>query len=296
MTDVFNVDLSSITNIPSSPFDIANKVGSNPVILIFLIGIIIVYYFVFSSLGTPGMEPMSSSATSSGLTGLEVLLWGLFVVLILMNGLQYFFNVDLKASIQNLFTETPQIDLTVTKTVEDTPEQEEEDGPLPNVAPPLAENNPPQVYHISDNIYNYKNAKAICESLNAKLATYDQIEDAYKHGAQWCSYGWSEGQMAYFPTQKDTFNKLQTIDGHKNDCGRPGINGGYIGNPYAEFGVNCYGPKPDMSAEEGQLMMNAPLYPKTQKELNFEKRVKYWRNKADTLRVAPFSKEKWSGY
>ena len=51
-----------------------------------------------------------------------------------------------------------------------------------------------------------------------------------------------------------------------------------------------------MSAEEGQLMMNAPLYPKTQKEIDLEKRVEYWRGEADKLRVAPFNKEKWSGY
>ena len=33
----------------------------------------------------------------------------------------------------------------------------------------------------------------------------------------------------YF-TQISTWKKLQTIDGHKNDCGRPRINGGYIEN------------------------------------------------------------------
>ena len=295
MSDIFKVDLSSITNIPTSPFDVAGKVGQNPVVLIFLIGIIVIYYFVFSSLGTPGSEPASAvSGSSSGLSALEVLLWGLFVVLILMNGLQYFFNIDLKASIQNLFTAQPQIDLTVTKTTETPPEKE--DDPLPPMGPPIAENNPPQVYHIRDNLYSYENAKAICKALDGKLATYDQIEKAYKDGAQWCGYGWSEGQMAYFPTQKDTFNKLQTIKGHENDCGRPGINGGYIANPYAKFGVNCYGKKPDMSAEEGELMMNAPLYTQTQKELNFKKRVDFWRGKAAELQVAPFNHDNWSQF
>lgn len=294
MSDVFNVDLSSITNVPSNPFDIASKVGSNPVILVFLIGIIIVYYFLFSSLGTPGTEPVGDSGSSKALTGLEVLLWGLFIVLVLMNGLQYFFNIDLKASIQNLFTATPQIDLTVTKTTGHH-SAKQEGPPTTHTAPALAEHNPPQVYHVSNNLYSYQDAKAICEALDAKLATYDQIEAAYKDGAQWCSYGWSEGQMAYFPTQKETFDKLQTIKGHKHDCGRPGINGGYIGNPYAKFGVNCYGPKPDITAEEGQLMMNAPLYPKTQSELDLESRVDYWRRKAAELRVAPFNHEDWSG-
>ena len=34
----------------------------------------------------------------------------------------------------------------------------------------------------------------------------------------------------------------------KHACGRPGINGGFIDNPYIKFGANCYGvkaPQPD---------------------------------------------------
>ena len=30
-----------------------------------------------------------------------------------------------------------------------------------------------------------------------------------------------------------------------NNCGRPGVNGGYFDNPNIKFGVNCYGQKPD---------------------------------------------------
>ena len=56
--------------------------------------------------------------------------------------------------------------------------------------------------------------------------------------------------MAFYPTQKSTWNKLQKIKGHEHDCGRPGINGGYIDNPNVRFGVNCFGSKPAISAEE----------------------------------------------
>ena len=37
--------------------------------------------------------------------------------------------------------------------------------------------------------------------------------------------------MAFFPTQKDTWEKLQANEESKNTCGRPGVNGGYMGNP-----------------------------------------------------------------
>lgn len=101
-----------------------------------------------------------------------------------------------------------------------------------------------QVFNISQNKYTYKQAKEVCKAFDASLATYDQIEDAYNNGAEWCNYGWSEGQMAYFPTQKSTYNKLAQNPYTKNACGRPGINGGFMGNPKLKFGVNCYGVKP----------------------------------------------------
>ena len=48
-------------------------------------------------------------------------------------------------------------------------------------------------------------------------------------------------QLALFPTQYGKWERLQKIKGHENDCGRPGINGGYIDNPNVKFGINCYG-------------------------------------------------------
>ena len=39
--------------------------------------------------------------------------------------------------------------------------------------------------------------------------------------------------MAYFPTQKDTWDKLQNNPNTKHACGRPGINGGFIDNKQA---------------------------------------------------------------
>ena len=44
--------------------------------------------------------------------------------------------------------------------------------------------------------------------------------------------------------------KTSKNKGHEHDCGRPGINGGFIDNPNVRFGVNCFGTKPAISAEE----------------------------------------------
>jgi len=110
---------------------------------------------------------------------------------------------------------------------------------------PSGDNGNNQVFNISNNMYTYDEAQRVCNAFGAKLATYDQIEGAYQNGGEWCNYGWSEGQMAYFPTQKETWSKLQSNTKTQNACGRPGINGGFIKNPYVKFGANCYGVKPD---------------------------------------------------
>ena len=89
---------------------------------------------------------------------------------------------------------------------------------------------PKQVFNVSDNVFNYDEAKSVCEAYGGDLASLDQMVDAYKNGADWCNYGWSEGQLALFPTQKDTFEKLEKNPETRGQCGLPGINGGYFEN------------------------------------------------------------------
>jgi hypothetical protein len=120
------------------------------------------------------------------------------------------------------------------------------------------------------------------------------MEDVYKKGGGWCSYGWSSNQMALFPTQYNHWNKLQTIKGHENDCGRPGINGGYIANPNVKFGVNCYGYKPKMKPIESKLMESADEYPITEQQIAFNKQVEHWKSKLNEIIIAPFNGKKWN--
>jgi hypothetical protein len=151
-----------------------------------------------------------------------------------------------------------------------------------------------QVFHIPSNTYTYTDAKAVCNAYNSDLASYDEISDAFGKGADWCSYGWSEGQMAFFPTQEEKWNDLQNVDGHEHDCGRPGINGGYIANPNVRFGANCYGQKPDITLEESDAMINQPAYNKTSEEIQFDVKVDYYKNKLKDILVAPFNNSSWS--
>lgn len=278
--------MNSITGVPYTT-NYLNDVATNPMVIIVLTVVIIAYYALFAGLGMANGKSAGDVAMSAGksIVFLEVLLWGVFVLLVLMNGMTYIFNTDITASIKNLFSAQPEIDIVV----------DQEDGDMSGGDAPVPEIKlSKQVFHIPDNKYNYENAKAICNAYGARLATVKEMQEAYEKGADWCGYGWSDGQMALYPTQYDKWANLQKIKGHEHDCGRPGINGGYISNPNVNFGINCYGYKPKITQQEAEAMKMAPQYPKTMREIEFDKRVDYWKGKLEQIEVSPFNHNNWS--
>jgi hypothetical protein len=145
-------------------------------------------------------------------------------------------------------------------------------------------------------MYTYDDAQSVCKSLGARLATYDDIENAYNKGGEWCNYGWSEGQAAYFPTQKNTWNNLQKSKSTKNSCGRPGINGGFIDNPNVRFGVNCYGKKPQPKPSDLASMGEKPI-PKSPEDILLDNKVQFWKMNGHKLfQINGYNNSKWSMY
>ena len=155
-----------------------------------------------------------------------------------------------------------------------------------------------EVFNIGNNNYTYKEAQAVCSVFDAEVATFDQVENAYDNGGEWCNYGWTQGQMALFPTQMSSWKKLQDFPQHKHDCGRPGINGGYFKNPYLKFGVNCYGVKPDGSDNDLNRMEanRTTPYPKSPEDKETDKKVEEWKKNKDKMLVNSFNKTIWSKY
>ena len=156
-----------------------------------------------------------------------------------------------------------------------------------------------EVYNISNNLYTYQDAKAVCKAMGSRLATYDEVEEAYNNGAEWSTYGWSEDQHAYFPTQKETWAKLQKVKGHEHDLGRPGVNGGYFSNPNVRFGVNCYGVKPPMTDAEKALMDSRKdqVYPKSKEDQALDAKVEFWKANRDKMLVLNgYNTKAWSRY
>ena len=45
-----------------------------------------------------------------------------------------------------------------------------------------------EVFNVSRNIYTYEDALPVCKALGAELATFEQVQEAHKQGADWCNY------------------------------------------------------------------------------------------------------------
>jgi hypothetical protein len=269
---------TTTTTDPVNMYNYLNSYIMNPMIFVILILVIVAYYAFSSSLGTGNLG--NNQGEKNGGSIISIIIIAILVVLILVNALQYFFSINVTTYIQGLFTPKTTVDIVVDQSTY-------QPAPVPEIKFRK------QVFNIPGNYYGYNDAKALCSAYGADLATYDQIEKAYNSGAEWCNYGWSANQLALFPTQKNTYSKLQTIPGHENDCGRAGINGGYIANPNVKFGVNCYGYKPKITSDEEDLMKTATPYPETPQDIAFQKKVDLFKNNLEQVLVSPFNYNTW---
>jgi len=263
----------------------------NPVIVVAIL-VVSLFIIVMSYLGNASSaDPYGSNYSDSGgvsktiSTILGIIAGIVFIFVAGASVAQYVFNIDVATSLSKLFSPTPEIDVTVTKNASSSSSSK---SVIPDIK--FAQ----EVFNVPGNYYVYDDAKALCSAYGARLATYQEVEKSYDKGGEWCNYGWSEGQMALYPTQQTTWDGLQKIKGHENDCGRPGVNGGFIKNPALKFGANCYGYKPKMTPVEQDIMANTTPYPKTKKDLAIEQRTDYWKERLPEILVSPFNYNSWS--
>jgi hypothetical protein len=160
---------------------------------------------------------------------------------------------------------------------------------------PKKQSNGAEVFNVNENDYTFYDAEPLCKALGAELATYEQVKDAWSKGADWCNYGWVKGQMAIYPTQKETYDMLQAgpADQH-TACGTPGINGGHFDNPEMRYGVNCYGKKPSQTAHDKERLMQQGKVPKTPETLKVQEKVNDFRSEINSIYVVPFNSNTWS--
>jgi hypothetical protein len=247
--------------------------AGDPLSLFTTIVFIVCFYLIVFALRIPTNELAPFTVMIMGVFG-----WALIVFLVIHNALKTLFKVDLLVILRDPSWLTPVTGAAAADTSGN-----------------VVTNTTPEVFNIANNSYTYDDSQAICRAYDSRLATYDEIESAYNNGAEWCNYGWSANQMAFFPTQKKTWQDLQNSEKHKNNCGRPGVNGGYFANPNIKFGVNCFGMKP--AAKKNDVSWKDVSFPKTEEDKKLEEKIKYWQDNLDeNLQVSSFNKIQWSRY
>jgi len=247
------------------------KIFLNDVLSIFTVSAFILgFYFIIYFAGIP----MTNELKPTSVLLVDSVAWLLFIVLLICDFFNIFFNISIA-------------DLLISGKLLDKLEHEDSSG---------NHKHKDEVFNISNNLYTYHDAPAVCSIYGARLATYDEVEKAYNKGGEWCNYGWSDGQMALFPTQKSTWSELQGSELTKNQCGRPGVNGGYMANPHLLFGVNCYGKKPDpTNKEQSQMDANKEItIPKTPEDAVVDAKTKIWKENSDKFLVLnSFNRKDW---
>ena len=147
-----------------------------------------------------------------------------------------------------------------------------------------------EVFHVGHQVLTYDQAKCKCEAYGGRLATKNELINAYNKGANWCSYGWTEGQNAFYPVQKCHWDDLQNDPKKKNSCGHPGINGGFFANPELKFGANCFGYKPDGSVA-------IPKEPRCEEKGFCERDANLKYSEESSMDdIVPFNNSTWSQY
>lgn len=158
-----------------------------------------------------------------------------------------------------------------------------------------------EVFYVQTPQYTYTQAQKVCQEYQAKLATKEQLQEAYRKGANWCRYGWTEGNSLYYPAQA-SFVKPKTMDELKQVCDAPGLIG-LIGGEYKDteqsFGVNCYGVRPETTTYKSSFFkIQADLLGGNTKTPGVSTTSKPTEPVIDkkTTNIQPFSESSWSQY
>lgn len=283
----FNIFFYDSTNITTSFSNLLSNFKSflNDSASIFtVISFIFWFYLVIYLIGVP----MTNESKPLSVSFIDMVAWFIFIIVLISDFFSIFFNTSISNALLSdwinlLNKSSSQVDSSANS------DSSANYGYSNYVGD--------EVFNISNNIYTYNDAKEVCSIYGAKLATYDQVEHSYNKGGEWCNYGWSEGQLALFPTQKSTWSKLQGSEHTKNQCGRPGINGGFMENEQMLFGVNCFGKKPQASDKEIKMMQaNQDIHiPNTPENAEKKAKLDFLKKNKDTLLVVnSFKRGDWS--
>ena len=244
------VNVENETYIPNSDENLIISALKNMKIsfVLLLVIIICIYIGLFMLLDTSNEN--SNPIQKVVILVFEILLWAVLLYVVYINIKNSDAkNYDFRQKMENLF-DTKIAELSVHASSDSTNNGDENNDKV--ICDGNEDNSNKEVFHIFGNKYDYNEAKEACKVYDARLATYEEIEQAYNNGANWCSYGWSEDQMAFFPTQQSVYNELKKFQDMKM-IGKTGNKWWLYEKQNIKFGVNCFGIKPEAKDKDKEL-------------------------------------------
>lgn len=284
---VYNYD---VENIKETSYTL-----ENPWFLLYSLLLIPIFYFIIFLCEIP-MDPVNKLFIMSFW---EIITWMTFVFFLVLDTFHYLLKIEFLVSVYEFFGGKPSSSSTSSSPPSTIDPSANSIFPTDISINSILPTSKEEVFFIGNNEFTYKDAQAVCQANNSKLATYEQIEKAYLDGAEWLGYGWSSGQYAYFPLQTETWKKLSESDADGQtgiSKTRPGISGGYFGNPDIKFGANCFGIKPSKKTNDIQANLSQPIIPKTANERELEQKVQFYKQNMDKINIVSFNEKKWSEY
>lgn len=154
------------------------------------------------------------------------------------------------------------------------------------------------------NKYNYQEAREVCKIYKGRLATKQDLNDAFNKGANWCSWGWLEGMSVGYPVQEKYWMAIDKS--HKGFCGpTAGLNVIESVDPLKKYYVTCFGLKPKQGHKDVKLNKsiqkvvtgaNSLLHDiaqcKKAKEVSVQK--KWTQQQKQQIRILKFNPTEWS--
>jgi Extracellular link domain len=236
------------------------------------------------------IKPLNNAVNSES-AGSYIFIVALLGIFVLVLTLVIYFRDQIALGLSNAWTAIKDLFGASESSVPSLPEQPPMNQPtvIDKLIPKRK-----SVFNIAQDKYTYSDAEPLCKAFGAELATYDQVKDAYDKGADWCNYGWIKGQTAVYPTQKETYDKLQAgPEDQRGACGIPGINGGYFDNPELRFGVNCYGDRPSENDGDDRYKA-ANKDSSTPDAMEYDKKVRDFKVHLNEIPVNSFSAGTWA--
>ena len=110
-----NLDVSTDSGMKYAYENINNKVAkkvNNPIVLAILVAVVILYVILFNVMGKNAAKVQARVKPPSTKI-IELFAWALFLLLVFINGLQYFFEINVQTVVKNLFDKNPQIGIKI---------------------------------------------------------------------------------------------------------------------------------------------------------------------------------------